>query len=193
MVRRKLVRHFHEPGHLHELTFSCYRRRPLLTNDDWRGWLARSLETAGKEEGFQLVGFVFMPEHVHLLTYPLDEKPNFAGYLARIKQPFSKQIKERLLIENQSRLLQELTIRERPGKHCFRFWQEGPGYDRNVFSPTAVETSIRYIHENPVRPELCLQTVDWRWSSARYYLLDPPRQQFPELPFIHGPPPGMLD
>ena len=192
MVHRKLVRHYHEPGHLHEFTFSCYRRRPLLTNDDWRGWLARTLDTAGKEERFQLVAFVFMPEHVHLLTYPLDERPNFAGYLARIKQPVSKQIKE-TLIENRSRLLQELTVRERPGKSCFRFWQEGPGYDRNVFSPDAVETSIRYIHENPVRRGMCIRAADWRWSSARYYLLDPPRQQFPELPFIDGPPPGMLD
>ena len=29
------MRHFHEAGHLHELTFSCYRRMPLLTNDSW--------------------------------------------------------------------------------------------------------------------------------------------------------------
>ena len=30
------MRHDHEVGHLHELTFSCYRRMPLLTNDAWR-------------------------------------------------------------------------------------------------------------------------------------------------------------
>ena len=41
---RKRVKHFHEPGDLHELTFSCYRRMPLLTNDDWRYRLARSLD-----------------------------------------------------------------------------------------------------------------------------------------------------
>ena len=34
---RKRVRHFHEAGHCHELTFSCYRRMPLLTNNVWRG------------------------------------------------------------------------------------------------------------------------------------------------------------
>src|SRR5690606_37023852 len=99
-----------------------------------------------------------------------------------------KQIKE-TLIENRSRLLQELTVRERPGKSCFRFWQEGPGYDRNVFSPDAVETSIRYIHENPVRRGMCIRAADWRWSSARYYFLDPPRQQLPDLPFIDAAPP----
>ena len=33
---RKRVRHFHEPGDLHELTFSCDQRMPILTNDVWR-------------------------------------------------------------------------------------------------------------------------------------------------------------
>jgi hypothetical protein len=27
---RKLVKHYHEPGDLHELTFSYYKRQPLL-------------------------------------------------------------------------------------------------------------------------------------------------------------------
>ena len=30
---RKLVRHDHEPGELHELTFSCYRRMPHRSSD----------------------------------------------------------------------------------------------------------------------------------------------------------------
>ncbi len=30
----KTVKRFHEPGDCHELTFSCDRRIPLLTNDE---------------------------------------------------------------------------------------------------------------------------------------------------------------
>jgi hypothetical protein len=59
MAHRKTVRHFHEVGHLHELTFSCYQRMPLLTNDTWREKLARCIESAGKETAFDLVGFRF--------------------------------------------------------------------------------------------------------------------------------------
>ncbi|MCA8997100.1 MAG: hypothetical protein KDA80_08940, partial [Planctomycetaceae bacterium] len=133
--------------------------------------------------------FVFMPEHLHLLTYPTDEKPQFGKYLARVKQPFSKQVKE-ILVSNRSRLLEELTVRERPGKTCFRFWQEGPGHDRNLNTAKTITHSIDYIHENPVRRGLCRMPIDWKWSSARYYLGVPPRQQDPDLPWIHGPPPG---
>jgi putative transposase len=138
---RKKVKHYHEPGHLHEFTFSCYRRIPLLTNDDWRRRLAECLGEANQEHAFELVAFVFMPEHVHLLVYPLSEEPQIGHYLARVKQPFSKQIKN-ILVDAHSPLLEKLTVRERPGKTCFRFWQEGPGFDRNLYSPDAIAASI---------------------------------------------------
>ena len=109
---RKRVRHFEGRGHLHELTFSCYRRMPLITNDVWRRILGRNLASACGEEQFDLVAFVFMPEHVHLLVRPASREAKVGRFLARTKQPTSKAIKQ-LLIENQSSLLDRLTVRER--------------------------------------------------------------------------------
>jgi putative transposase len=163
----------------------------LLTDDSWREKLARCIEAARKESEISLVGFVFMPEHVHLLVYPTVPDPSMGRYLARIKQPFSKQIKE-ILTEQRSSLLSSLTVRERPGKECFRFWQEGPGFDRNLFSAEGIASSLEYIHNNPVARGLCRRAVDWKWSSARYYHDVPPRQQHSGLPMIHGLPDGAL-
>jgi len=192
MPHRKQVKHYHEPGHLHEFTFSCHQRRPLLTNDTWREQLSRSIDEAGRIEQFDLIAFVFMPEHIHLLTNPRSAEPQFGRYLARIKQPFSKAVKQ-ILVARSSPLVDQLTVQERPGKTSFRFWQEGAGFDRNFFSPPAIAAAIDYIHHNPVRRGLCVRATDWPWSSARYYMCEPPRQQFPELPLIHGPPPGVFD
>jgi len=64
---RKRIKHFHDPGDLHELTFSTYRRKAMLTNDTWRRWLAESSDEAGEKQHCRLVGFVFLPEPVHLL------------------------------------------------------------------------------------------------------------------------------
>jgi putative transposase len=191
MAHRKTVRHVHEPGHLHELTFSCYRRLPLLTNDAWRERLARALDEANRETGMELVAFVFMPEHLHLVVHLADPAQSIGRYLAVVKQPFSKQIKD-ILIQNRSALLSRLTVRERPGKTCFRFWQEGTGFDQNLFTPEAIQASLDYIHENPVKRGLCLRAIDWRWSSARFYLGDPPSRQHAPLPFVHGLPAGAL-
>jgi putative transposase len=185
------VRHFHEVGHLHELTFSCYRRMPLLTNDSWREKLAQCVEAANNEAAMELVGFVFMPEHVHLLVYPQSPNPLIGRYLARIKQPFSKQIKA-FLCDRRSPLLLKLMVRERPGKECFRFWQEGPGFDRNLYSAQAIASSLEYIHNNPVNRGLCGQAAAWKWSSARYYHEVPSGRQHYGLPIIHGLPEGAV-
>jgi putative transposase len=183
---RKKVKHFHEPGDLHELTFSCYRRMPLLTNDDWRYRLARSLDAAVVQWQFQLVAFVFMPEHVHLLVNPLLPERNLPMLLSDTKRPYSGEIRQ-LLEASGVPLLKRLMIRERPGKTVFRYWQEGPGFDRNLQSVKAILASINYIHNNPVQRKLCKRAIDWKWSSARRFLL-PEAPSDPDLPHIHGLP-----
>jgi putative transposase len=39
---RKRVRSYNEPGHAHELTFSCFHRLPLLSRDRTRQWFIPS-------------------------------------------------------------------------------------------------------------------------------------------------------
>lgn len=168
---RKTVKHFEDPSHARELTFSCYRRMPLLTNDPWREMLARAVDAAMERHNWRLAAFVFMPEHVHLLVFPLQRASKIDALLKAIKRPYSFRVKQ-CLIAHASPLLQRLTIRQRPGIETFRYWQEGPGYDRNLCSPKAVGSSIDYMHENPVRRGLCERAFDWRWSSARWYLSD---------------------
>jgi len=180
------VKHYHEPGDAHELSFSCYHRTALLTNDVWRGYLADSVENACRSHRFRLVAFVFMPEHVHLLVLPDVDSPDIGAFLAAVKRPCSASVKQDLVAAG-SRLLDKLTVLERPGKTVFRFWQEGPGYDRNLQHDDSVSSSIDYIHNNPVRRRLCREATDWLWSSARFYAADPPEQD-PKLPQIHGLP-----
>ncbi|HIF01310.1 MAG TPA: transposase, partial [Fuerstia sp.] len=177
---RKRIRHFEQSRHLHELTFSCYRRKPLLTNDSWRSILAKSLSVACCEEQFRLIAFVFMPEHVHLLVLPKTPQSKVSRLLARTKQPTSKQVKQ-LLERQDSHLLKQLTVRERPEKYCFRFWQEGPAFDRNILSAEAVAASIGYIHMNPVKHGLCSTAVDFKWSSARFNLQNDTNAELPNL------------
>ncbi|WP_390623354.1 REP-associated tyrosine transposase [Blastopirellula sediminis] len=168
--RRKLIKHFHEAGHLHELTFSCFQRMQLLTNDTWRSMLSESIQRAIDRHHYRLIAFVYMPEHIHLLVFPEHDASPIPELLRAIKRPFSYRIKQLLLLHN-SPLLQRLTVEQRPGVETFRFWQEGPGYDRNITNPTTTMLSIDYLHENPVKRRLCARAVDWKWSSARRILV----------------------
>jgi putative transposase len=181
---RKRVRHFDDPGHCHELTFSCYQRRPLLEDDRRRGLFSAAIDAAVPRSGFTLVAFVYMPEHVHLLVWAKEAAARVSELLYAIKRPVSYRIKE-LLRATADPLLEELTIRERPGKMTFRFWQEGGGYDRNLVAPVSIHACAEYLHNNPVRRGLVVSPADWKWSSWRYYHV-PGCTPDPDLPKVDG-------
>ncbi len=121
-VHRKKVKHYEQTKAVHELTFSCYKRMPLLTNDVWRQMLGESISRATANHEFDLIAFVFMPEHVHLLVLPRTNESRVSGLLKAIKRPYSYRVKQ-LLKESGSGLLEKLTIRQRPGVMTFRYWQ----------------------------------------------------------------------
>ena len=54
-------------GELHFITFSCYRRSPPLGSARARNTFVQILDEVRDRCGFALVGYVIMPEHVHLL------------------------------------------------------------------------------------------------------------------------------
>jgi putative transposase len=130
--------------------------------------LSESTGRAIDRHDYRLLAFVYMPEHVHLLIFPGPHASGIDHLLKAIKRPFSFRIK-RLLEVEKSRLLSTLTVQQRPGVRTFRYWQEGPGYDRNLDRVETVLAAIDYIHLNPVRRGLVERAVDWQWSSARWY------------------------
>src|SRR6185369_13619297 len=144
-------------------TFSCYQRRPLLIDSRARALLSRSIVaklSQSPDHGWTLLGFVFMPEHVHLVMLPRSHNCSAAALLKAIKQPMSFQYR-RLLEAEGSALLTDLTIRERPGRTVFRFWQEGPGHDANLDGDDGVRRALWYVHHNPVKRGLCEKAEDW--------------------------------
>ncbi|MBN2561613.1 MAG: hypothetical protein JXQ75_11845 [Phycisphaerae bacterium] len=183
---RKRVKHHDEPGQGHELTFSCYNRLPLLDDDHRCQRLAVAVDRAVGRHVFSLLAFVFMPEHVHLIVFPErlgatgglpasaepghgpEPTARISDLLYAIKRPASYRIKQDLLVSKDP-LLEKLTIRERPGRTAFRFWQEGSGYDRNILDHGSLRKMIDYVHLNPVRRGMVDHPREWKWSSWRHY------------------------
>ncbi len=181
-IKKRRIKHFDIAGHAHELTFSCYKQMQLLADDQRRGLLSHSIDRAMESKDYTLLAFVYMPEHVHLLVYPGADAAKIEALLYAIKRPFSFRVKK-LLEESNSPLLNELT----DGKGKFRFWQVGPGYDRNITTMDVLQKVIDYIHRNPVRRGLCDSPDEWKWSSWKR-LSDPASIQAPDLPVIHDLP-----
>ncbi len=164
---RKTIRHYNIPCHAHFLTFSCYQQLPLLSLKLTKRWLIEAIVNAKKKYEYALWAYVIMPEHVHLLVYPMIEEYNISFFVKTIKQSVSRKAKH-YLKENNTEWLNKLTIK-RGSKNVFRFWQTGPGYDRNINSENELFEKIHYIHNNPVKRELVTEQQEWKWSSAGWY------------------------
>jgi putative transposase len=135
---------------------------------------------------YRLAAFIFMPEHAYLMIDPLAKADTIDALLKAIKRPSPYRIRQ-LLIQSRSQLLERLTLHQRPGVRTFRYWQEGPGYDRNFTRSSTVLAAVDYLHHNPAGRRLVKRPVDRKQSSAGYYLVDPPRQ-YPPLPTVHSLP-----
>ena len=82
---RNPLRRYYGRGDLHFVTFSCYRRRPFLGTRRARDHFVKILNQVRSRYRFLLVGYVVMPEHVHLLLSE-PKKGNPSKILQVLKQ-----------------------------------------------------------------------------------------------------------
>jgi len=165
---RKTRKSFNVPGHAHELTFSCYKRSPLLDDDYARQVFLENLDRAREKREFDVWAYVLMPEHAHILIWPRNIDYSVPNILKAIKQPVS----QRLIAEwrkTDLAKLEEIRSGTKNGKPLHTFWQAGGGYDQNIYKPDTTRKVIEYIHMNPVKRGLVESSTDWRWSSAAAY------------------------
>lgn len=150
-------------GDLHFITFCCYQRRPLLATARVRTLAAKILGEVRRRFPFPLIGFVFMPEHVHLL---IGESPS--AMPPKIIQVFKQRLARRLRGRKRASEGQlSLGFVQDPAL-LGRFWQRRY-YDFNVYSRAKVLEKLHYMHSNPVRERLVKHPGDWPWSSWCFY------------------------
>lgn len=85
-----LVR-FQQSQCLHFITFSCYRRQPFFNTNHAKNVFERSLEQTRRSYRFNVIGYVVMPEHVHLLLSE-PERATLARALQSLKQSVSQKL-----------------------------------------------------------------------------------------------------
>jgi putative transposase len=158
-VPRGLER-FYGSGDLHFVTFSCYRRLPLLAGWSRRDMFLRALEKVAREYRVGVVGYVVMPEHVHLLLSE-PERDDLSVVIKALKQSVSR----RVMRSSRGKLAQAGLFSDPPPK---RFWQ-ARFYDFNVWTAKKRIEKLRYMHRNPVKRGLVEEPAQWRWSSFRHY------------------------
>ncbi len=161
-MAHKLIRHYGR-GHLHFITFTCYRRLPLLRSVRARNLFVQILGEVRDRYGFSLVGYIAMPEHVHLLI----SEPSI-GTPSTVIQVLKQRV-SRSLRHKKRRLAGQLSLTFEGGAASLpRFWQRR-FYDFNVWSLKKRVGKLHYMHMNPLKRKLVVHPKDWPWSSFPFY------------------------
>ncbi len=143
----------------HFITFSVYRRRRLLDHDLPKRICLGVLNFVLDKHSARCVGFVLMPDHVHVLVWFPE-----AGQLSRFMHAWKRQSSLRI----------RRWYRQQAANYTAdfgegdKFWQP-KYYAFSIFERRKLEEKLNYIHLNPVRAGLVEMAVDWHWSSARWY------------------------
>ena len=137
---------FQENRDVHFITFSCYRRRPLLTSVTACRTFEHTLERVRRWYGITINGYVVMPEHVHLLLHEPERTPLSVAL----------------------QMLKQIVGRKLSPADGTPFWQRRY-HDRNIHFSKEFNAALCYLHRNPVKRGLCARPEDWPWSSFRHH------------------------
>ncbi|MEI6240968.1 MAG: hypothetical protein WCR51_11295 [Planctomycetia bacterium] len=99
---------------------------------------------------YELMAYVVMPSHCHLVFRPLEDESG--------GRPVRQAILQSLKRHTASRCNRVLG---RSG----RFWQS-ESFDRVVRGPMSLERTVNYVERNPVKAGLCSSPEAWEFSSA---------------------------
>src|SRR5687768_16233678 len=129
----------HGPGHLqtfdytgpyrYSLTFCCYNRQQLFTDEPVVKSVLSQFEHVSMKEQFAIAAYCFMPDHAHFLVEGTSECSNCLRFVSRAKQ--------------RSGFRYALSWKK-------RLWQ-WYGYEHVLRNDESTMAVARYILENPLR------------------------------------------
>ncbi len=141
------IRRYKYPGYVYFLTHVTVERLPILLENFDLLW--DSIISTKAKSPFDLMAWVVLPDHMHLLVDPLDH--DISDLMRRLKLSFSAR------------------LRRRTGSEYGRVWQYR-FWDHVIRDQDDLNRHIDYIHYNPVKHGLVRNPADFAYSSYRDYL-----------------------
>jgi putative transposase len=129
-----------------------------------RDIFVKELAKVRDDLGFHLIGYVVIPEHVHLLmSEPSSGTPSTVLHKLKLRVARKLRKPPRSVSAGQLRLsFQEY------GQRLRAFWQ-ARFYDFNVYTKGKTTEKLDYMHANPVIRGLVKHPRDWPRSSWSFY------------------------
>jgi putative transposase len=144
------------PGALHYVTGNFLDRLPIFNQDRCCQAFIVNLADLLVKWPCQLIAYVLMPDHLHLIVNPRDGRIiEFTGQLKSLAARAITQSSVNIQFKQDS-------------EGSYQVWQDSfkaiP-----LWSSWMIWQKINYIHANPVKAKLVSSARDYRWSSFQAF------------------------
>ena len=154
------------------VTFTCYKWLPLfdITNlyDDIYNWFDML-----KKEQHHILGYVLMPNHLHVLIKLSQASKTINKLIAEGKMFRAYAIVKRLKDLKLNEILNQLSegVSELEKKKGSKHKVFEVSFDcKECYTGEFIQQKLKYIHNNPVKAGLVKNAEDYNHSSAKFYL-----------------------
>ncbi|MEW6555834.1 MAG: transposase [Elusimicrobiota bacterium] len=165
------IHRFLEKGAVHFVTTNTINRVKIFNDEVSARFLLLCIGYHKFMLNFYLLGYVIMPDHLHMLLQILSEKYNLSVIMKQIKGNFARKYNE-WYQKNQPtgsrRLNADYLKWDYRGFSYKPVWQES-FYDTALRDPKQVREKIEYMHWNPVKAGIVDHPKDYEFSSYHQY------------------------
>ena len=139
-------RRYYIPNAIVFITQVVQDRQPIFRDETCIALLRSTLHRVQELHPFSMLGYVFLPDHLHLLIKSTGSS-TFSQIMHSLKPNFTKAYKRVVGITDPMKFWQK------------RFW------DHVIRDDTDLERHLDYIHYNPVKHGLVTKPEDWIHGS----------------------------
>jgi REP element-mobilizing transposase RayT len=159
-------------GSIFYITSNIYNRICIFTRPSFIISVIDSLNYYRYQYACKILGYVIMPDHIHLLIWPQDAHM-ITDFMRDFKRFTSGRITRQAKLEGKVDWVEKF---EEAGQEThradYKVWQDS-FWEQNIYTQKFLEQKLSYIHMNPVRVGICAKADDYPYSSYRnYYLHD---------------------
>lgn len=173
----KKVPRFNPENYCHYVTIRTSQGRRPFANGEMARLFISILYKKRARLSFLLIGFVAMPDHIHLLIVP-DKRNTISDVVRHVKGAFSRELSRRLRENRQAspavaggihpprtKLGIDTPGRFRSKNPISKIWQDS-FHDRLVRDPEELCAKLQYMEFNPIRAGLVNDPKKYEFSSA---------------------------
>ena len=166
-----MAKRYQIDGSINYITSVIYKRLNIFVTPSFIIPIFDSLNYYRYQYSIKIIGYVIMPDHIHILIFPQTEQ-SVTHFMRDFKRFTSGRITRQAKVENKKEWLEKF---EQAGIETERaenkVWQDS-FWEQCIYTQDFLRQKLNYMHMNPIRAGIAQDFSDHPYSSYKNYYLN---------------------